>query len=79
MFRLRKLHPPFGSRESPLTEASYAEGEIRVVDGFCEVQLPETRDRLLKLGYSEEAPVETREPEPQEHPATKPASRRGRR
>jgi len=51
MFRLKKLQPPFGSANNPLVEASYSEGLITVVDGFCEVQLPETRDRLLKLGY----------------------------
>ncbi len=53
MFRLKKLHPPFGSRDNPFIEASYAEGEIRVVGGLCEVRLPETRDRLVKLGYAE--------------------------
>lgn len=53
MFKLKKLHAPFGSEDNPLLEASYAEGEIRVVGGLCEVRLPETRDRLLKLGYVE--------------------------
>lgn len=53
MFTLRKLHPPLGSPDNPVLEASYAEGEIRVVGGLCEVRLPETRDRLVKLGYVE--------------------------
>lgn len=56
MFKLRKLHPPFGSRDNPIIEASYAEGAVHVVDGSCEVRLPETRDRLLKMGYVETAP-----------------------
>ncbi len=79
MFKLRKLHPPLGTQDAPLTEASYSEGEIRVVDGLCEVRLPETRDRLLKMGYCEESPAETKEPTPQEHTAAKPAPKRGRR
>lgn len=54
MFKLKKLHPPFGSEDNPLLEASYAEGEIRVVGGLCEVRLPETRERLLKMGYADE-------------------------
>ncbi|MBI4395917.1 MAG: hypothetical protein HY548_02395 [Elusimicrobia bacterium] len=53
MFRLKKLHPPFGTPDAPQFESSYSEGMIPVVDGLCEVQLPETRDRLLKLGYEE--------------------------
>lgn len=53
MFKLRKLHPPFGSRDNPFIEASYSEGAIKVVDGLCEVRLPETRERLIKLGYAE--------------------------
>lgn len=53
MFSLKKIHPPFGSADSPIIEASYSEGEIRVVDGLCKVRLPETRDRLLKMGYSD--------------------------
>lgn len=61
MFKLRKLHPPLGSPDNPVLEASYAEGEIRVVGGLCEVRLPETRDRLVKLGYEElEAEKEVR-------------------
>lgn len=58
MFKLRKLHPPLGSPDNPVLEASYAEGEIRVVGGLCEVRLPETRDRLIKLGYEELASEE---------------------
>ncbi len=54
MFKLKKLHPPFGSEDNPLLEASYAEGEIRVVGGLCEVRLPETRERLLKTGYADQ-------------------------
>lgn len=53
MFKLRKLHPPLGDRDNPVLEASYGEGEIRVVEGLCEVRLPETRERLLKLGYAD--------------------------
>ncbi len=53
MFRLRKLHPPFGTSEAPQFEASYSEGMIPVVDGICLVRLPETRDRLTKIGYEE--------------------------
>lgn len=85
MFRLRKLHPPLGTRDAPVTEASYAEGEIRVVDGLCEVRLPETRDRLLKIGYrEEECPAETRAPATPEPPMPEPPKRgrarhRGRR
>ncbi|MCX5784582.1 MAG: hypothetical protein NTX59_02740 [Elusimicrobia bacterium] len=53
MFRLKKLYPPFGTKDAPVIEASYAEGTVEVVDGLCEVKLPETRDRLLKMGYAE--------------------------
>jgi len=53
MFRLKKLFPPFGPKDAPLIEASYAEGTVEVVDGLCAVKLPETRDRLLKMGYAE--------------------------
>ena len=79
MFKLRKLHPPLGTQDAPVTEASYSEGEIRVVDGLCEVRMPETRDRLIKMGYQEEAPAESREPIPQEPPKPKPSPKRGRR
>lgn len=58
MFKLKKLHPPFGSGDNPFIEASYSEGAIRVIDGSCEVRLPETRDRLVKLGYEEVASEE---------------------
>lgn len=60
MFRLKKLHPPFGTKDAPVIEASYAEGTVEVVDGLCAVRLPETRDRLLKTGYvelTEESPA----------------------
>ncbi len=55
MFRLKKLYPPFGTKDAPVIEASYAEGTVEVVDGLCEVRLPETRDRLLKTGDIEVA------------------------
>lgn len=58
MFKLKKLYPPFGSRDNPIIEASYSEGAVHVVDGSCEVGLPETRDRLLKMGYVD-APTDT--------------------
>jgi len=57
-FRLKKLHPPFGTELSPLWEFGYDE-EVRVVDGLCEVRSPALRDRLLKMGYepaAEDAP-----------------------
>ena len=53
MFKLKKLHEPFGTPESPQYETSYSEGLIPVVNGICDVRLPESRDRLLKLGYEE--------------------------
>jgi hypothetical protein len=53
MFKMTKLHAPFGSPETPLYEASYREGLFPVVNGQCNVRFPETRDRLLKLGYVE--------------------------
>jgi hypothetical protein len=49
-FRLKKLHPPFGTANSPLWEFGYDE-EVRVVDGLCEVRSPALRERLLKMGY----------------------------
>ncbi|MFA5138339.1 MAG: hypothetical protein WC728_03820 [Elusimicrobiota bacterium] len=49
-FKLKKLHPPFGTAESPLWEFGYDE-EVRVVGGLCEVRSPGLRDRLLKMGY----------------------------
>lgn len=61
MFRLKKQHPPFGTKDAPVIEASYAEGTVEVIDGQCTVKLPETRDRLLKTGYEEMA---TDEPAP---------------
>ncbi len=57
MFKLKKIHPPFGSADNPVIEASYSEGEIPVIDGLCKVRLPETRDRLLKIGYEQIQPV----------------------
>lgn len=58
MFRLKKLHPPFGTVEAPQYESSYSEGLIKVVDGICEVQREASRDYLLKIGYE---PVELEE------------------
>lgn len=55
MFKLKKIHEPFGTPESPQYETSYSEGLIPVVNGLCEVRLPETRDRLVKIGYEEVA------------------------
>jgi hypothetical protein len=57
MFKLKKLEEPFGTPDNPMYEASYRDGMIRVVDGLCEVRFPETRDRLLKLGYAECPPA----------------------
>ena len=57
MFRLRKLHPPFGTAQVPQYEPTYSEGLVPVVDGFCEVGQPASRDRLLKLGYVEMEPA----------------------
>lgn len=71
MFRLKKLYPPFGTKEAPVIEASYAEGTVEVVDGLCKVRLPETRDRLLKTGYAE---LEAEQPP--EQPAGKAKKRR---
>ncbi len=53
MFRLRKLQPPFGTEDSPQYEPTYNEGMVPVVGGVCEVRTPESRDRLIKLGYEE--------------------------
>lgn len=53
MFRLKKLHPPFGTAESPQYESAYSEGLIKVVDGICEVAKEASRDYLLKIGYEE--------------------------
>ncbi|HOX23989.1 MAG TPA: hypothetical protein PLL10_11020, partial [Elusimicrobiales bacterium] len=50
MFRLKKQYPPFGRKDSPVIEASYAEGTVEVVDGLCAIRLPETRDRLSGPG-----------------------------
>ena len=53
MFKLKKLHEPFGTPDVPQYETAYSEGLIPVVNGICEVRQPETRDRLVKLGYEE--------------------------
>ena len=51
MFRLKKLHPPFGTAEAPQYESAYSEGMIKVVNGFCNVEKEPTRNYLLKIGY----------------------------
>ena len=53
MFRLKKLHPPFGTAEAPQYESAYSEGMIKVVGGFCNVEKEPARDYLLKIGYEE--------------------------
>lgn len=53
MYRLRKLYPPYGTKEMPIMESSYSEGLIKVIDGRCCVKNRDTRDRLLKLGYED--------------------------
>jgi hypothetical protein len=53
LFRLKKLHPPFGSKIVPQYESTYSEGLIKVVDGVCEVAKEASRDYLLKIGYEE--------------------------
>ena len=53
MFRLKKLQPPLGVQDAPILEGSYSEGLIEVIDANCTLNLEETRDRLLKLGYEE--------------------------
>ena len=58
MFTLKKLHPPFGTRDAPVHEASYSEGIISVVDGLCSVKNLDSRDYLLKMGYREAVPAE---------------------
>ncbi|MHB2025132.1 MAG: hypothetical protein ACYCPQ_00630 [Elusimicrobiota bacterium] len=58
MFTLKKLHPPFGTRDAPVHEASYSEGIIKVVDGLCSVKNRDSRDYLLKMGYREAVPAE---------------------
>lgn len=66
MYKLKKLQPPYGSREAPVYEGSYSEGLIEVIDGNCTVSLDATRDRLVKLGYAEI--LEEPTPEPQSKP-----------
>ena len=36
-------------------EALYSEGAVPVVDGICEVKLPESRQYLVNLGYEDMA------------------------
>jgi len=47
-------------------EALYSEGAVPVVDGICEVKLPESRQYLVNLGYEDMA----------DEPAPKPKGRR---
>lgn len=53
MFKLKKQKPPFGTSESPIYEAHYSEGSIRVIDGVCEVKRPEAREYLRMIGYED--------------------------
>lgn len=50
MFRLRKIHPPYGTEVTPVWEPAYSE-QVKVVSGLCEVRETATRDYLLNLGY----------------------------
>ncbi len=78
MIRLRKIEPPFGTADNPQYESSYSEGLITVVNGLCEVHLPETRDRLLKLGYEEVSePAAVDGDATQEEPVDRKVARRG--
>jgi hypothetical protein len=51
MFKLKRLNEPLGTSDAPQYESSYSEGLIPVINGECEVSHPETRDRLIMLGY----------------------------
>ena len=51
MFKLKRLNEPLGTPDAPQYESSYSEGLIPVINGECEVRLPETRERLIMLGY----------------------------
>lgn len=53
MFKLQRFNEPLGTTDAPQYESSYSEGLIPVINGECEVSLPETRDRLIMLGYKE--------------------------
>lgn len=59
MYKLRKVHPPYGTEITPIWEFAYSE-QVRVVNGLCEVKLAITRDFLLNMGYelvAEEIPA----------------------
>lgn len=56
MFKLKKMNPPFGTEVTPFYEATYAEGIIKVIDGLCAVKHLDSRDQLLRLGYTEVLP-----------------------
>ena len=58
MFKLRKTDPPLGTEAAPLYEATYSEGLIKVVDGFCEVRDKDSRARLIELGYHDTVDTE---------------------
>jgi len=88
MFKLKRLNEPLGTADAPQYETSYSEGLITVINGECEVRLPETRDRLVMLGY-EDIGVEERELAPSLNgsnhaelvpraPKPKPKKKRGR-
>ncbi len=53
MFKLKRLNEPLGTPDAPQYESSYSEGLIPVINGECEVSRPETRDRLIMLGYKD--------------------------
>lgn len=59
MFKLRKIHPPYGTDVTPVWEPAYSE-HVKVVNGLCEVREPATRNYLLNLGYElmDETPSE---------------------
>lgn len=84
MFRLQKIHPPYGTEATPLWEHAYSE-QVKVVNGLCEVREPATRDYLLNLGYelvdeaappSEQSVISRRPHRKPDKPKPKP--RRGR-
>ncbi len=88
MFKLKRLNEPLGTLDAPQYESSYSEGLIPVINGECEVRLPETRGRLIMLGYRDldEEPssvatnaVESSLPRPVPRtPKPKPKKKRGR-
>jgi hypothetical protein len=78
MFKLQRFNEPLGTRDAPQYESSYSEGLIPVINGECEVRLPETRDRLIMIGYTDvEAASALAESAPKA-PKPKPKKKRGR-